>query len=101
MRSGFSSRPSASASLAATVSPRPARLAGPIVSSARVEALSRCCPPGPLERLALQGGFTLHVESAGADDHHIAEAAFKALGRALGDACALDGGGVRSTKGAA
>ena len=57
--------------------------------------------PHALERLAHQGGFTLHVESAGADDHHIAEAAFKALGRALGEACARDGGGVRSTKGAA
>src|SRR5260370_9469506 len=57
MRSGLSSRPNASASLAATISSRPTRLSGPSVSSARVEALSRCCPPGPLERLAVHSAF--------------------------------------------
>ena len=43
----------------------------------------------------------MHVEAAGADDHHVAEAAFKALGRALGQACAPGPAGLRSTKGAA
>ena len=52
-----------------------------------------------LERFALQGGFTLHVSSSGKDDHHVAEAAFKALGQAVRQACARSGGGIRSTKG--
>ncbi|MDH4176579.1 MAG: aminotransferase class I/II-fold pyridoxal phosphate-dependent enzyme [Thermoleophilia bacterium] len=54
-----------------------------------------------LERFAIEAGCTVHVESAGADDHHVAEAAFKALGRALGAAVAPSGSGIRSTKGAA
>ena len=39
----------------------------------------------------MQAGLTLHVEAAGEDDHHVAEAAFKALGRALREACARNG----------
>jgi imidazoleglycerol-phosphate dehydratase/histidinol-phosphatase len=41
----------------------------------------------------------VHVEAAGDDDHHVAEAAFKALGRALREACSRDGAGQPSTKG--
>lgn len=56
-----------------------------------------------LESLAQAGRLTLHVRSlAGENDHHIAEAAFKALARALRAAVALDpkaGGSVPSTKG--
>src|SRR5581483_10613959 len=52
-----------------------------------------------LERFAMQAGITMHVEAAGTDDHHVAEAAFKALGRALGEAVAAGGDAVRSTKG--
>ena len=54
-----------------------------------------------LETFALRGGVTLHVTAAGRDDHHLAEAAFKALARALRQACAVDvtlAGGVASTK---
>ena len=54
-----------------------------------------------LERFAMEAGCTVHVESSGADDHHVAEAAFKALGQALGQAVAPGVAGVRSTKGAA
>ncbi|MEJ7568734.1 MAG: aminotransferase class I/II-fold pyridoxal phosphate-dependent enzyme [Gaiellaceae bacterium] len=54
-----------------------------------------------LERFALQGGFTIHLTAAGIDDHHVAEAAFKALGQALRQACAAGGEGIRSTKGLA
>ena len=54
-----------------------------------------------LERFALEGAFTVHLTAAGADDHHVAEAAFKALGQALRHACAEVGQGVRSTKGLA
>jgi imidazoleglycerol-phosphate dehydratase len=54
-----------------------------------------------LERFTMEAGCTVHVESAGADDHHIAEAAFKALGQALRQAVAAGDGGIRSTKGIA
>ena len=70
-------------------------------SGDRVGGLAPTLLPHALERLALQGGFTLHVFASGKDDHHVAEAAFKALGRALGEACAQADGGVRSTKGLA
>ena len=56
-----------------------------------------------LETLASEGRFTLHARLlAGVNDHHKAEALFKALARALGDAVRLDprrGGDVPSTKG--
>jgi len=44
---------------------------------------------------------TLHVNGTGRNDHHLAEAAFKALGRALRVACEPDPrrSGVASTKG--
>ena len=44
-----------------------------------------------LRALALHGGMTLHVELLhGENAHHILEAVFKALGRALGQACSVD-----------
>jgi imidazoleglycerol-phosphate dehydratase len=46
--------------------------------------------PHFLETFAARGGLTLHVVAAGRDDHHLAEAAFKALARALRQACAVD-----------
>jgi imidazoleglycerol phosphate dehydratase HisB len=67
----------------------------------RVGGLAPSLLPHALERLAMQGGFTLHVTASGKDDHHVAEAAFKALGQALKQACAPAGGGIRSTKGLA
>ena len=50
---------------------------------------------------ATSGGITLHVRLvSGRAPHHVVEAEFKALARALGDACALTGrGGAPSTKG--
>jgi imidazoleglycerol phosphate dehydratase HisB len=45
----------------------------------------------------MQAGITMHVEARGEDDHHVAEAAFKALGRALREACSTGASG--STKG--
>ncbi len=55
-----------------------------------------------LESFARTGGLTLHLRGAGRNDHHLAEAAFKALGRALRVACELDPrrSGIASTKGA-
>lgn len=55
-----------------------------------------------LESFARTGGLTIHVAGSGRNDHHLAEAAFKALGRALRVACEPDPRrtGVASTKGA-
>jgi len=56
-----------------------------------------------LTALATNAGITLHVRSlAGENAHHIIEAAFKAVARALAAAVALDArvSGVPSTKGA-
>jgi len=54
-----------------------------------------------LEAFARTAGATLHVSGVGRNDHHLPEAAFKALGRALRAACAPDPRrtGVASTKG--
>jgi imidazoleglycerol-phosphate dehydratase len=54
-----------------------------------------------LEAFARTAGATLHVSGSGRNDHHLAEAAFKALGRALGEASAIDPRrqGVASLKG--
>ena len=55
-----------------------------------------------LESFARTAGATLHLRGTGRNDHHLAEAAFKALGRALREACEPDPRreGVASTKGA-
>jgi imidazoleglycerol phosphate dehydratase HisB len=68
----------------------------------RVGGLALTLLPHALERFAIESGCTVHVEAAGEDDHHVAEAAFKALGRALRQACSRDGAApaVGSTKGA-
>jgi imidazoleglycerol-phosphate dehydratase len=54
-----------------------------------------------LEAFARTAGATLHLAGTGRNDHHLAEAAFKALGRALRVACEIDPRrtGVASTKG--
>jgi imidazoleglycerol-phosphate dehydratase len=54
-----------------------------------------------LEAFARTAGATLHLSGSGRNDHHLAEAAFKALGRALRAACEPDPrrSGVASTKG--
>jgi histidinol-phosphate/aromatic aminotransferase/cobyric acid decarboxylase-like protein/imidazoleglycerol phosphate dehydratase HisB len=52
-----------------------------------------------LETLAQSARMTLHVEASGRDPHHVAEAAFKAVGRALREAVRRDGSELPSTKG--
>ena len=54
-----------------------------------------------IEAFARTAGATIHVRASGRNDHHLAEAAFKALGRALRAACETDPRrrGVASTKG--
>ena len=57
--------------------------------------------PHALEAMARTAGFTLHLSATGRNDHHSAEAAFKALARALRTAVAIDPRrqGIASTKG--
>lgn len=54
-----------------------------------------------LESFARTAGVTLHLRSRGMNDHHVAEAAFKALARALRAAVTIDPrrAGIPSTKG--
>jgi imidazoleglycerol-phosphate dehydratase len=54
-----------------------------------------------LEAFARTAGATLHLRGTGRNDHHLAEAAFKALARALRLACEPDPrrDGMASTKG--
>jgi imidazoleglycerol-phosphate dehydratase len=67
----------------------------------RVGALPLQLVEHSLEAFARTAGVTLHVRGSGRNDHHLAEAAFKALGRALRVACEPDArrSGVASTKG--
>lgn len=52
-----------------------------------------------LRSLAQAGRLALHVEAAGDDPHHVAEAAFKAVGRALRAAVRPESSVLPSTKG--
>jgi imidazoleglycerol phosphate dehydratase HisB len=52
-----------------------------------------------LGSLAQAGRLAIHLEARGRDDHHTAEAAFKAVGRSLREALAPGSLGVPSTKG--
>ncbi len=55
--------------------------------------------PHFFESLASKGKLNLHLKVAGRNDHHMVEASFKALARALHDATRVTGKGVSSTKG--
>ena len=52
-----------------------------------------------LQSLAQAGRMAIHVEATGRDAHHCAEAAFKAVGRALRAAVRSESAGLPSTKG--
>jgi imidazoleglycerol-phosphate dehydratase len=67
----------------------------------RIGALPTELVEHALEAFARTSGTTLHLRATGRNDHHVAEAAFKALGRALRVAIAPDPrrAGVASTKG--
>jgi len=52
-----------------------------------------------LGSLAQAGRLALHVDASGRDPHHTAEAAYKAVGRALRAAIRLESQAVPSTKG--
>ena len=67
----------------------------------RIGALPTQLVDHALESFARTSGTTLHLRASGRNDHHVAEAAFKALGRALRVAVAPDSrrDGAASTKG--
>ena len=67
----------------------------------RIGALSTQLIEHALEAFARTGGLTLHLRASGRNDHHVAEAAFKALARAVRAAVAEDPRrvGTPSTKG--
>lgn len=67
----------------------------------RMGGLSTQLVEHALESFARTAGLTLHLQASGRNDHHVAEAAFKALARSLRAGVALDPRrvGVASTKG--
>ncbi|HET8786198.1 MAG TPA: imidazoleglycerol-phosphate dehydratase HisB [Candidatus Limnocylindrales bacterium] len=67
----------------------------------RVGALPLQLVEHALEAFARTSGATMHLRGTGRNDHHLAEAAFKAFGRAMRRACAPDPrrAGLASTKG--
>jgi imidazoleglycerol-phosphate dehydratase len=69
----------------------------------RIGALTTQNLSHALESMARTAGITLHLEATGDNDHHVAEAAVKALARALRAAVSPDERrrGVASTKGTA
>ncbi|HWE81330.1 MAG TPA: aminotransferase class I/II-fold pyridoxal phosphate-dependent enzyme [Gaiellaceae bacterium] len=52
-----------------------------------------------LGSLAQAGRMAIHVQASGRDAHHTAEAAYKAVGRALKTALRVESSGIPSTKG--
>ena len=89
------------ASVALDLSGRPYAVLHLELRGEKIGALSTQNIPHAIEALARTGGLTVHVQAEGANDHHLAEAAFKALGRALSMAVAIDPrrSGIPSTKG--
>ena len=68
----------------------------------RIGELPTSLIPHLIDCIAVNARATIHLEAAGDDDHHTAEAAFKALARALSMAVATDPrrrGTIASTKG--
>ena len=52
-----------------------------------------------LRSLSQAGRLAINVDAEGRDEHHVAEAAFKAVGRALRGAVRIESSGFPSTKG--
>jgi len=91
----------ARASVAIDISGRPYAVLDLQLRTDRVGTLTTQNIPHLLEALTRTAGLTLHITSTGSNDHHVAEAAFKALGRALAAAVTIDPrrSGIPSTKG--
>ena len=89
------------ASVALDLSGRPYAVIELPFRGERMGALSTQLVEHALEAFARTAGLTLHLRASGRNDHHMAEAAFKALARAMRMAVAIDPRrlGVPSTKG--
>jgi imidazoleglycerol-phosphate dehydratase len=89
------------AAVALDLSGRPYAVLDLAFRGERIGALPTQLVEHALESFARTAGATLHVRAAGRNDHHIAEAAFKALARALRTAVTPDPRrtSVPSTKG--
>lgn len=89
------------ASVALDLSGRPYAVLDLTFRGERVGVLSTQLVEHILESFARTLGANLHVRASGRNDHHIAEAAFKALARAVRAAVTVDARriGVPSTKG--
>ena len=90
----------ARASVAVDISGRPYAVLDLQLRTDRLGTLAAQNIPHLLEALTRTAGLTLHITATGSNDHHVAEAAFKALGRALRAAVAIDPrrSGIPSTK---
>lgn len=88
-------------SVALDLSGRPYTVVDLQLRTDRIGTLTTQNIPHVLEALSRTAGLTLHVKSIGSNDHHVAEATFKALGRALRAAVAIDArrSGIPSSKG--
>lgn len=89
------------ATCAVDVGGRPYAVIDVPLRQATIGNLSTQNVPHALEALARSAGFTLHLTASGTNDHHVAEAAFKALARAIRAAVSPDPrrNGIASTKG--
>ncbi len=89
------------ATVALDLSGRPYAVLDLTFRGERLGALSTANIPHAIEALTRTAGATLHLGAHGANDHHIAEAAWKALARALSQAVTIDPrrAGIPSTKG--
>ncbi|MGI9611259.1 MAG: imidazoleglycerol-phosphate dehydratase HisB [Acidimicrobiia bacterium] len=89
------------ATAAVDVGGRPYTVVDIAFATERLGQLGTQMIPHALEALARTAGFTLHVTARGSNDHHIAEAAFKAIARAMRKAIEADPRrtGIPSTKG--
>ena len=102
-RYGFASVPmdEALARVSVDLSGRPALvLDAPLPAGGKIGAFDIQLIGEFLTAVVNAGRFNCHVEvPAGSNHHHIAEAIFKAFGRALAQAIAITGDEIPSTKG--
>jgi len=89
------------ASAVVDCSGRPYAVLDLAIRGERIGALSTQLIEHALEAFARSAGLTLHLRAAGRNDHHVAEAAFKALALAVREATESDPrrSGIASTKG--
>jgi imidazoleglycerol-phosphate dehydratase len=102
MADAFVTMDEALAHVVVDLSGRPYAVFDGAFDTPRIGTLGTSLIPHALESLATHARMNLHARVLyGRDDHHRAEAIFKALGRALDTATVIDArrGGVPSTKG--